>query len=107
MLPTLSKKDSPMDTRFYLQHGSSVPQQSLKEKMKINQLMELKASMIQPAENEDSDKVETINPNLVLTPLKSDVKVKSPRKVDTKKKTQNKSESENLNIDKITPEQAA
>lgn len=63
--------------------------------------------MIQPAESEETDEIETINPNVVLTPLKPDVKVKSVLKIDSQLKTQNKSESENFNIDKITPEMAA
>jgi len=71
-----------MDTRFYLQHGSLIPQQSLKEKVKINQLMELRASMIQPAEDDESNEVETINPNVLLTPLKSDVNIKSAVKLE-------------------------
>jgi hypothetical protein len=39
--------------------------------------------MIQPAESEESDEVETMNPNVVLTPLKPDVKVKSVLKLDS------------------------
>lgn len=107
----------PQNTHFYLQFGSQIPQQSLKEKVLINQLMEDQSRQLIPsskATGEDESPIHKIQPLVeasehsiseanIRPRTVGAVTADKPRRGLTMKQTDEKQ----LNMDKITPEQAA